>query len=251
MGKAPVEHIGGNGRVARLLSSQRIFLERERLSDFGNSVTSLHNASNIDRRVENFDSLVFVLEALADCSAPMQDAIWATGSVTEALVMFSEMPPGSAPAKWLYSYYYMSDFILNAMVDGSKEVTFGNNVHLNQIEKFVLPEFKNSYDLTYDVADEQDLFDGSMANTFDFIMIHGYMLWGVTNKKAEAMINNLKIGGKMVVGHVSPFGQIYEKSQDLHNYRNIDIIRYMANHESCQTVNLPYNHGFLVLVRTK
>lgn len=232
-------------RAARLLSSD-IFV-REDLKEFGTLIKKYHETIGIDRRKAAMDWEVVRFESIAEMSDEYYEVFWhglfLIGSISHIFA--------KEDCEILYSTAHITDYTLQQIAAKKIKLTMVNNSKLNNFEKFLfsthLGERFGSF--SYDVIDQQDIFNGSFEKTFDIVTLMNHDVMGLGLKEISAYLQRVKIGGILLVSTVSQFRSLYHDSTKINNFKITDINRFIKDREDFRTMHLPDAQGILVAKR--
>jgi uncharacterized protein YfkK (UPF0435 family) len=233
------------GRAARLLSSD-IFV-REDLKEFGTLIKKYHETIGIDRRKAAMDWEVVRFESLAEISDEYYEAFWHQSCLVDSIFHSA----AKEDCEVLSNLMYMADYDLQQIAAKKMKLTMVNNSYLNNFEKFLFSTHLGERfgSISYDVIDQQDIFNGFFEKTFDIVTLMSHDVMGLGLKEISAYLQRVKIGGILIVSTVSQFRSLYSDSTKINNFKITDINRFIKDREDFRTMHLPDAQGILVAQR--
>ena len=214
-------------------------------ADFYNHGKNYVAALNPDKRAiaGAHDPYFMMHEVCADVHPEWEAHIWTSAAMRMFLIDMAN------PTDILFTGPEGCRHTMELCGDSSTNVTFLNSMDFAILEDWwpTSPEM-SALNPKYSVCDMEDIEDGSLAGTFDYVEAHFAHVMGVDSKISDAYLNLLKPGGTMVVLCTGAYKGLYrEHTMIHHNYYEPNMA--LLNRSDLDVTHYPIDPGYTVIQR--
>jgi hypothetical protein len=219
------------------------FHQNARRQDFSSQTKTLLDGFNPDRRAIaiGIDPYLELWDSFDNPHPEWAAWTWSHGLLRRLLL---------STATWstaLWAYTDPSYAVLDYLVDGTKDVTYVNNLEFAVFERFVKNDAVTSAQgLSYSVIDSQDILDGSHSGEYDFIEATIGSLMSPTMKYVDGYLDALAPGGTMMLTNTSGYRKVYiERFYSLHHY--VRLQKHIQATSGIQVYHIPIDLGYTII----
>lgn len=251
------EDWGQARRLANILSNsglEDIFHDHlGYVNDYFGRVSAFLDAANVDKRNVAFptDLSNFVYPIAHDCAPAWADMLW---SNTYCVQIWEDIVCGMVPGQTtqiLTQLITPAPEAMKAMSGTDRHYTFINNADLRFLEEFMFnhPDCAQFGELSYSVANQQDIEAGETDGMFDLVRVWDWAAIKATKTLIGKLLDAVKPGGILVINNASDEYSLYSSLTTAHWLPHYAVSRLICEDARFRTYHVPFEVGMIVAKR--